>query len=220
MNDLVITKFNDVETIDSRIVAKELGIKHKNLIESIRTHQKSIESNFGLVAFETEARLEGKHGGGDLVIAHLTEDQSIFVGSLSRNSKKVVEFKAKLVKAFSIARSIMVAPVPELPALPQTYKEALLALIQKEEEKEQLLLQVDNLSTALDSLVEWVSIIKVATKNRIKETAINWRLLKRKSEEMGYAIKKAQSPRFDFQNLYHVNVFRACYPQYNYEMLD
>jgi phage regulator Rha-like protein len=103
---------------------------------------------------------------------------------------------------------------------PKTYKEALLALIQKEEEKEQLLLQVDNLSTALDSLVEWVSIIKVATKNKIKETAFDWRQLKRKSKEMGYAIKRAESARFEYQNLYHVNIFKACYPQFNYNLLD
>lgn len=103
---------------------------------------------------------------------------------------------------------------------PKTYKEALLALIQKEEEKEQLVLQVDNLSTALDSLVECVSIIKVATKNKIKETAFDWRQLKRKSKEMGYAIKKAESARFEFQNLYHVNVFKACYPQFNYNLLN
>lgn len=103
---------------------------------------------------------------------------------------------------------------------PKTYKEALLALIEKEEEKEQLLLQVDNLSTALDSLVEWVSIIKVATKNKIKETAFDWRQLKRKSKEMGYAIKRAESARFEYQNLYHVNIFKACYPQFNYNLLD
>lgn len=103
---------------------------------------------------------------------------------------------------------------------PKTYKEALLALIQKEEEKEQLVLQVDNLSTALDSLVELVSIIKVATKNKIKETAFDWRQLKRKSIEMGYAIKKAQSARYDYQNLYHVNIFKACYPQFDYSLLD
>jgi hypothetical protein len=103
---------------------------------------------------------------------------------------------------------------------PKTYKEALLALIHKEEEKEQLLLQVDNLSTALDSLVEWFSIIKVSTKNKIKESTFDWRQLKTKSKEMGYAIKKAASPRFEFQNLYHVNVFKACYPQFNYNLLD
>jgi len=103
--------------------------------------------------------------------------------------------------------------------LPQTYKEALLELIAKEEEKEQLLLQVDNLSTALDSLVEWVSIVKSSQFNKVKESVFDWRILKKKSEEMGYSIKKAQSARYTYQNLYHVNVFKACYPQFRYDFL-
>jgi anti-repressor protein len=103
--------------------------------------------------------------------------------------------------------------------LPQTYKEALLELIAKEEEKEQLLLQVDNLSTALDSLVEWVSIVKSSQFNKVKENVFDWRILKKKSEDMGYSIKKAQSVRYTYQNLYHVNVFKACYPQFRYDFL-
>lgn len=103
--------------------------------------------------------------------------------------------------------------------LPQTYKEALLALVAKEEEKEKLLLKVDNLSTALDSLVEWISIIKVSQFNKIHENNFNWPVLKKKSEQMGYEIKKGQSNRYDYQNLYHVNVFKACYPQFNYNFL-
>ncbi len=35
---------------------------------------------------------------------------------------------------------------------------------------------------------------------------------------MGYTIKKAESPRFGYQNLYNINVFRACYPEYNYNL--
>jgi anti-repressor protein len=101
-------------------------------------------------------------------------------------------------------------------ALPQTYKEALLALIAKEEEKEQLALQVDNLSTALDVLIEWVSIIKVAKHNKVSEKLFNWRLLKKTSDEMGFCLKKAESPRYGYQNLYNVNVFKKCYPMYNY----
>lgn len=100
--------------------------------------------------------------------------------------------------------------------LPQTYKEALLALVAAEEEREQLLLQVDNLSTALDTLVEWVSIIKVSQFNSISEKNFDWRKLKEKSRQMGYAIKKAESARYKFQNLYNISVFKACYPQYNY----
>jgi len=103
--------------------------------------------------------------------------------------------------------------------LPQTYKQALLALIAVEEEKEQLALKVDNLSTALDTLVEWVSILKVSQFNKISEKNFDWHILKGKSKQMGYAIKKAESNRFGYQNLYHVAVFKAAYPQYNYNFL-
>jgi phage regulator Rha-like protein len=133
--------------------------------------------------------------------------------------------KQVLVRESKLVRKAVIAFLEKLESqqkaiVPQTYKEALLAIIAVEEEKEQLLLQVDNLSTALDSLVEWVSIIKICAKNKIKETVFDWRYLKKKSAEMGYSIKKAQSARYGFQNLYHINVFKACYPQFNYEMLN
>ena len=102
--------------------------------------------------------------------------------------------------------------------LPQTYKEALIALIAKEEEKEQLQLQVNNLDTVLDNLLDWVSIIKVAKHNKVHETAFNWHKLKEASIQLGYEIKKAQSPRFGYQNLYHLDAFKRCYPQFNYEL--
>lgn len=105
-------------------------------------------------------------------------------------------------------------------AMPSNYLEALKLLVAKEEEKERLEMKVDNLSTALDSLVEWISILKVSSFNKVHEKAFDWRMLKRKSEEMGFVIKKAQSPRYGFQNLYHVNAFKACYPQYNYKFLQ
>lgn len=101
-------------------------------------------------------------------------------------------------------------------SLPQTYIESLLALVASEQEKERLALQVDNLSTALDVLVEWVSIIKVANFNNVSETNFDWRKLKSKSEEMGFVIKKAASPCYGYQNLYHILTFKACYPQFKY----
>ena len=108
----------------------------------------------------------------------------------------------------------------EINTMPNNYLEALKLLVVKEEEKERLEMKVDNLSTALDSLVEWVSIIKVSQFNKTSEKVFNWRVLKRKSEEMGFIIKRAESPRYGFQNLYHVNAFKACYPQYNYKFLN
>lgn len=103
MQELVIQKYNDIETVDSRLVAEQLGIEHRALIQLIRTHQESIESNFERVAFEM-LPLETAGGVQNLTVAHLSEDQALFIGSLSRNTQKVVEFKSKLVKAFSLAR--------------------------------------------------------------------------------------------------------------------
>lgn len=101
---------------------------------------------------------------------------------------------------------------------PRTLKEALLLAVKLEEEKEQLQLQVNNLDTVLDNLLDWVSIIKVAKHNKVHETAFNWHKLKDASIQLGYEIKKAQSPRFGYQNLYHLDAFKRCYPQFNYDL--
>ena len=106
------------------------------------------------------------------------------------------------------------------PKLPTTYKEALLELVRIEEEKEQLLIENDNLNTVLDNLTDWISIIKVAQHNKVSEKVFNWRLLKSKSEELGYIIKKAESVRYGYQNLYHINCFRALYPKFSYSFKD
>ena len=97
-------------------------------------------------------------------------------------------------------------------------KELLQLALESEEEKERLQIANVNLNTVLDNLLEWVSIIKVSKHNKISEKKFNWRVLKKKSGEMGYAIKKAESPRFGYQNLYNINVFRACYPEFNYDL--
>jgi hypothetical protein len=90
-----------------------------------------------------------------------------------------------------------------------------LALIENIELLEQ---KVVNLDTVLDNLLEWVSIIKVSKFNKVPERIFEWRKLKSKSEELGYLIKKAESPRFGFQNLYHIDCFKSCYPQFNYNL--
>jgi Rha family phage regulatory protein len=102
--------------------------------------------------------------------------------------------------------------------IPKNFAEALLLASHLEEQKQQALLQVSNLNTVLDNLLNWVSIIKIAKHNNLNETYFNWRFLKIKSQELGYTIKKAESPRFGYQNLYHLIVFKACYPELNYNL--
>jgi Rha family phage regulatory protein len=94
---------NDKVVIDSRIVAKGLGIDHSNFLETIKKHQAVIERDFARVLFKTET-LETKGGKQQVKFALLTEGQLAFIVTLSRNTPKVVEFKSKLVRSFSQAR--------------------------------------------------------------------------------------------------------------------
>jgi hypothetical protein len=90
--------------------------------------------------------------------------------------------------------------------------------IEEHKQKALLVQKVDNLKTVLDEQSQWGSIIKIAKHNKVKETVFNWRVLMAKSNELGYTPKTVPCPRFGTKKLYHVNVFRACYPQYNYDM--
>lgn len=132
-------------------------------------------------------------------------------------SKKGEEIRSYFIECEKIAKDFQEINMPKLPS---NLKEAYLALAQAEEEKELLLLQNENLNTVLDNLLEWVSIIKVCQHNGVKENVFNWRKLKSKSTELGYQTKRAESPRFGYMNLYHVDAFRACYPQFDYNIND
>lgn len=104
--------------------------------------------------------------------------------------------------------------------LPSTYKDAILALGESLVREEQLQLKANTLEVKLDVLLDWVSIIKIAKHNNIKETEFNCRVLKSASKKLGYEIKRSESPRFGYQNLYHINAFKSAYPQYNYNIKD
>lgn len=111
---------------------------------------------------------------------------------------------------------------------PQTYLEALKALVAVEEEKERLLreqqllqaekedLEKDNIRQAevIDELFEYSSIIRVAKFNGCHEKAFDWRKLKTASRVLEVEIKQVPCPRFELKNLYHHSVWRFVYPDY------
>lgn len=101
--ELAIVEMNGESRIDSRLVAKSLGIKHKAFSETLSKYLGELQE-LGSVPFETEPRESGKKGGDLQKYAMLNEDQAIFASNLSRNTKRVVEFKLALTKAFSEAR--------------------------------------------------------------------------------------------------------------------
>lgn len=103
MSQITIVEIEGQLVVDSRIIAEQLGVKHKTFLENIRTHKVTIEANFGEVPFETAP--------DSAVFAYLTEDQSTFVMTLSRNSPKVILCKVGLVKAFSAQKRQLENPI-------------------------------------------------------------------------------------------------------------
>ncbi|KRP48711.1 Phage regulatory protein Rha [Pseudomonas libanensis] len=103
MNKIRLTLIKDEPRVDSRLLAEQLQNQHKNSMALIERYSEKFKE-FGLLAFETEARPVGQHGGGDVRFALLNEDQAFFLLALSRNTDRVVGLKASLIMAFREAR--------------------------------------------------------------------------------------------------------------------
>lgn len=106
MTTISVIEMNGLLVVDSRLVAKELGLQHKNLLGNIRSHQTAIE-HFGAIAFETREAKTVQGNKFQETIAFLNEEQAIFVMTLSRNTPRVIQCKINLVKAFSDAKKII-----------------------------------------------------------------------------------------------------------------
>lgn len=111
MTNLSVFEHRGDLVVDSRLIAQELGIEHKNLLATIDKHLNRIQK-FGTVAFETREFKTSRGNRSTERFAYLTEDQASFVMTLSRNTEQVLECKFNLVKAFSDARSIIKQVIP------------------------------------------------------------------------------------------------------------
>lgn len=103
MNDISLNLISNEFRIDSRLLAPELNHRHRTILESLDKYKTQFDT-LGLLPFQTEARSQGLHGGGDIRYFLLNEDQCYFLLTLMRNNEKIVESKLKLVKAFRDAR--------------------------------------------------------------------------------------------------------------------
>lgn len=99
-NAIALTTTTTEARIDSRLLAKQLGNKHRHVMALLDKYLSRLKT-FGHVSFKN-ADGERKQGGGKTErYALLNENQAYFVLSLSRNSENVVALKANLIQVFS-----------------------------------------------------------------------------------------------------------------------
>ena len=146
MNELMKVKTNDgkeVAVIDSREVAEMMGKEHKYVLRDIEGTDKVV----GIIPTLESANLHSqkyfipstyKAGTREYKCYLVTKMGCEMLGNKQQGEKGIL-FTAKYVERFNQYEE----QLKELtqPKLPQTYKEALLALVEAEEEKERLMLE-------------------------------------------------------------------------------
>lgn len=125
--DTLIVISNNEPTISSKAVAEQLGVTHEATLKLIKKHQSKIEL-FGRVGFEI-LPLETKGGVQETTICYLNENQAIFVGTLSKNTERAVQYKAVLTQAFSNYKKLATEQAQKSAPLSPT--EALLVSVQQ-----------------------------------------------------------------------------------------
>ena len=198
-----------IHLIDSRVVADELGIKHTNLMQTIYKYQPEIES-FGLITFQTEAvKNENSRGAKYQKIAYLTEDQAIFIGTLSRNTPKVVAFKAKLVQSFAKARKFLEKPMSTWDIMEFAIKQ----LREQErinQETNQRLTRIEAKQSSINedyyTLAGYYSLRRQKWNLSNTQSQQLGRALSLKSKALNYPINKAYDSKYGEVNSYHKDI--------------
>ncbi|MEO0853590.1 MAG: Rha family transcriptional regulator, partial [Cyanobacteria bacterium J06648_11] len=96
-NAIAIEAIDGELRIDSRLVAEGLGVKHPKWFQNVILKYESDFSSFGILSFQ-----KGKtdRRGRPQRFVLLNEDQFLFAGTLSRNTRPVIEFKKAVIRAF------------------------------------------------------------------------------------------------------------------------
>jgi phage regulator Rha-like protein len=80
--------------VDSRLIARSLDIEHESLMRTISAYQAELEE-LGVFRFEIGKPPKGSRGGRPETHTLLNENQAIFLATLSRNTRQVVDAQAQ-----------------------------------------------------------------------------------------------------------------------------
>jgi len=116
MNPIRLHTTSGTPRVSSFDLSDQLDIQHKNVLSIVKKYKPQFE-NLNSIAFKTQAT-----GGKEKRIALLTEDQSYFLLTLSRNSAATLNLKLNLVKAFKEARERELISNGHLPFHHQLHK--------------------------------------------------------------------------------------------------
>lgn len=92
--------------------------------------------------------------------------------------------------------------------IPQNYKESLIALLEAEEQKEQLLLETNKLREEVGFSKEYATVKRM--EHHFKKS-FRWQPLKKYSKEHNLEIKKVPDVNYEFVNAYHKNAWYNAY---------
>jgi phage regulator Rha-like protein len=106
MGQIEISTINETLVVDSRLIAEELGIQHKNLLETIKKYLDRIERKEPVI-FKTQMVKRPQGDTYEVIYCYLNEYQATLLMTLSRNTEKVLNCKEKLVDAFMKAKQMI-----------------------------------------------------------------------------------------------------------------
>ena len=101
---LQLTNYNNTPVITNEEISNALELQLDSVNRMIEKYFDKIKK-YGLVGFEIGAKNKKTY--------YLNEDQALFLGSLSKNNEKVVDFKQMLVSEFSKLRKQPVIKTPD-----------------------------------------------------------------------------------------------------------
>lgn len=119
--------------------------------------------------------------------------------------EKGILFTARYVKRFDEM---------EKGQVPKDFPSALRAYADEVERRQIAEKEKEKLQIELDYSKDWYSIKRVAAINGVDWKIFNWRLLKEKSIELGYGVKKIFDANYGEVNTYHREVWEVAYPEY------